>query len=82
MNDCLVIDESNTEIWVETKTADGKSYYYNAKSRDTTWTKPEGENIKIILQEQVCIFVFCFCCFFWIQIFRSTERGTSRSLHY
>ncbi len=45
--------EDDLEIWVETKTAEGKSYYYHAKSRDTTWTKPEGENIKIISQEQV-----------------------------
>lgn len=47
------MDESNLEIWVETKTSEGKSYYYNAKTRDTTWTKPEGENIKVITHEQV-----------------------------
>lgn len=41
------------EIWVETKAAEGKSYYYNARTRETTWTKPEG-NVKILLQEQVC----------------------------
>lgn len=42
------------EIWVETKTGEGKSYYYNARSRETTWTKPEGENVKILTQQQVC----------------------------
>ncbi|XP_065216790.1 transcription elongation regulator 1 [Planococcus citri] len=47
------LDDANAEIWVETKTAEGKSYYYNAKTRDTTWTKPEGDNIKVILQEQI-----------------------------
>lgn len=52
-NEPLNLDDANTEIWVETKAGDGKSYYYNAKSRDTTWTRPEGENIKIISQEQV-----------------------------
>lgn len=40
------------EIWVETKASEGKSYYYNARTRETTWTKPEG-NVKILLQEQV-----------------------------
>lgn len=42
------------EIWVETKASEGKSYYYNARTRETTWTKPEG-NVKILLQEQVTI---------------------------
>lgn len=47
------MDESNVEIWVEAKSSEGKSYYYNAKSRDTTWTKPEGDKIKVIPYEQV-----------------------------
>lgn len=41
------------EIWVETKAGEGKSYFYNARTRETTWTKPEGENIKILTQQQV-----------------------------
>lgn len=45
--------DPNNEIWVETKTAEGKSYYYNARSRETTWTKPEGSNVKVISQDQV-----------------------------
>lgn len=46
-------DTPAAEIWVETKTAEGKSYFYNARTRETTWTKPEGTNIKIISQDQV-----------------------------
>lgn len=42
----------NGEVWVEAKAADGKAYFYNARTRETTWTKPEG-NVKVIMQEQV-----------------------------
>jgi hypothetical protein len=43
------------EIWVETKANEGKSYFYNARTRETTWTKPEGPAVKIITQEQVLV---------------------------
>lgn len=43
----------DSEIWVETKTNEGKSYFYNARTRETTWNKPEGQNVKIISQDQV-----------------------------
>lgn len=41
------------EVWIETKAGDGKSYYYNARTRETTWDKPSGPNITVISQEQV-----------------------------
>ncbi|XP_044737437.1 transcription elongation regulator 1 [Chrysoperla carnea] len=45
--------DMNAEIWVETKTSEGKSYFYNARTRETTWNKPEGQNVKVISQDQV-----------------------------
>ena len=47
--------DPNEEVWVETKSGDGKSYYYHAKSRETTWNKPEGPNVKVLTQQQVSI---------------------------
>ncbi|KAG1680715.1 Transcription elongation regulator 1 [Nymphon striatum] len=41
------------EIWVENKAGDGKVYYYNARTRESAWTKPTGPNIKILTQSQV-----------------------------
>ncbi|XP_053674018.1 transcription elongation regulator 1 [Anopheles nili] len=41
------------ELWVETKTADGKSYYYHAITRETTWTRPEGSNVNVMTQAEI-----------------------------
>ncbi|KAH8380690.1 hypothetical protein KR009_002199 [Drosophila setifemur] len=41
------------DIWVETKAEDGRSYYYHAVTRETTWTRPDGHNVKIMTQVEV-----------------------------
>jgi transcription elongation regulator 1 len=60
------------DIWVETKASEGKSYFYNARTRETTWTKPEGPAVKIITQEQVPLYEFRICC--------STCRGNKTTI--
>lgn len=42
------------EVWVENKTSDSRTYYYNARTRESSWTKPVvGGNVKVITQEDV-----------------------------
>lgn len=41
------------EIWVETKAEDGRSYYYHAVTRETTWSRPDGPAVKIMTQAEV-----------------------------
>ena len=41
------------EVWVENKSGDGRVYYYNARTRESSWTKPVGPNVKIITQDDV-----------------------------
>lgn len=40
------------EFWVETKTDAGKSYFYHSVTRETTWTRPEGRNVKVQTQAE------------------------------
>ncbi|KAM4037956.1 transcription elongation regulator 1 [Anomaloglossus baeobatrachus] len=41
----------NEEIWVENKTPDGKAYFYNARTRESSWSKPDG--VKVIQQSEL-----------------------------
>ncbi|XP_051955777.1 transcription elongation regulator 1-like [Xyrauchen texanus] len=41
----------NEDIWVENTTPEGKVYYYNSRTRESAWTKPEG--VKIIQQSEL-----------------------------
>ena len=53
------IDPSK-EVWVETNSAEGKTYFYNAKTRQSVWKRPNGDNIQIIMQSEVSVLTFSF----------------------
>jgi hypothetical protein len=46
--------QPNEEVWVENKTADNRTYYYNARTRESAWIKPTtSANVKVITQEEL-----------------------------
>lgn len=42
--------DKTKEFWIETKASDSKVYYYNSRTRETSWIKPE--NSVILTHEQ------------------------------
>ncbi|KAL3310618.1 transcription elongation regulator [Cichlidogyrus casuarinus] len=48
-----MIDSNSTApmVWVETKLPDGRAYYYNSNTRETTWNKPV--NSPIVSQQEI-----------------------------
>ena len=46
------IENFTGEVWVETPTAEGKAYFYNARTRETTWTRPVG-HVKILSPQEM-----------------------------
>ncbi|KAA3677206.1 transcription elongation regulator 1 [Paragonimus westermani] len=43
--------QKTDDIWVENLTAEGKSYYYNMRTRETRWDRPDG--VAVVRQGEV-----------------------------
>lgn len=55
----------NADAWTEHKAPDGRTYYYNAATKQSSWTKPDQLKTpaEVILVRCGCYGVFtCLCC--------------------
>ena len=43
---------ADKELWIETKTAEGKSYFYQSETRQTVWEKPEPPAV-VMQQDEI-----------------------------
>jgi hypothetical protein len=43
---------ANKLLWIETKTADGKPYFYQAGTRATTWKRPSPTPTSIVTTQE------------------------------
>lgn len=41
------------ELWIETKTSEGKSYFYQSETRQTVWERPESSNAVVMQQDEI-----------------------------
>lgn len=41
------------ELWIETKSAEGKSYFYQSETRQTVWERPDASNAVVMQQDEI-----------------------------
>lgn len=64
-------------MWSEAKTPDGKSYYHNSQTNETTWTKPEAMMTPLEVCNQTPTLSRPFTLKFYSE-FWQTNRGRRR----
>ena len=71
------IFDKEGQIWLEACSAEGKVYYFNAKTRETRWTKPEDFAVKLNEEEKTddlpevsfcLLFGIYFTFFFFVKV--------------
>jgi transcription elongation regulator 1 len=41
------------ELWIETKTGEGKAYFYHAETRETVWEQPDPSKAVVMSQDEL-----------------------------